>query len=208
MSESEKLQQTIAELSTEQATLAAELQALAERVKAAEVAADAAAAHAGRHPSPEADAASTAAEEQRQALESQIRRKRAAQAACERDLATARHGLAEAKRGALFVQLQSLLDSLEVASAAIDENPTYLDNWVALHGLTTQIQLVYVTAGGKGRLIESAVWARGQLFGALAVQIDWTLGGRAEAPKPIPAIADLLQLPHAAGRVRELMGVA
>lgn len=205
MTESEKATRTIAEFETEVAGLAADVATLEAQLSTATTTAEQAIAAAERRADDAAQAAAVDAEQERQRLAAALSRKRLALVAATADLTTARHGLAASQRAARFVQLQTILDALAVAAGAIDEDPTYLDNWIALHELITSAQPVYVAAGGKGRLIESAVWARGQLFGSIATRIDWTLGSRAEAPKPIPAMATLLQLPHAAGRVRELM---
>lgn len=209
MSESERLAATIAEYETEQTTLVTELQALAERVKAAEVAADAAAAHAGRHPSPEADAASTAAEEERQALESQIRRKRAALAACERDLSTARHGLAASRRAAQFVQIQTVLDEIAARCLVIQEDPLQPALWGELAEQVALAKRLWVTAGGRSNdWIGDVLWAKNKLHNALSLHCDWAIGKRVESPPPIPIMSELMQLQRANGFAKELLGKA
>lgn len=209
MSESERLAATIAEYETEQTTLVTELQALAEQVKAAEVAADAAAAHAGRHPSPEADAASTAAEEERQALESQIRRKRAALAACERDLSTARHGQIAAQRAALFVQIQTVLDEIAARCLVIQDDPMHPALWGELAAQVALAKRLWVTAGGRSNdWIGDVVWAKNKLHNALSIHCDWAIGKKTEAPPPIPVMSELMQLQRANGFAKELLGKA
>lgn len=207
MSESERLAATIAEYETEQTTLVTELQALAERVKAAEVAADAAAAHAGRHPSPEADTASVAAEEQRQALESQIRRKRAALAACERDLTEARRQLATSKKAAAFVEIQTVLDEIAVRCGVIQDDPMPPALWGELAEQVALAKRLWATAGGRSNdWIGDVVWAKNKLHNALSIHCDWAIGKRVESPPPIPDLTELMQLQRANGFAKELLG--
>lgn len=208
MTETERLAATIDKFERERAQLQADLVALESQQQSARVADDAALAEAERSPSPTTIARAENAEQQRLALESQLRRKGAALAACERDLQTARQALAASKKAAQFVQIQAALDDITVAAAAIDDDPTYVQNWATLKELVTRAQTLYAVAGGGGRFVEDPAAVRARLWGALGVQVDFALGVRREELKPVPAMADLLGLRSAAGRVRELLGVA
>lgn len=205
MTETQKATMTISEYEREVEQLTADVADLEQRLSTATTTAEAAIATAERRADDSATAAAVDAEDERDRLAAALSRRRLALTAATADLQAARHGLDASQKAAAFVKLQTILDSLTFACVAIDEDPTFLDNWVTLNELIASAAPIYVSLGGKGRLLESAVWARGRLFAAHGSRIDWAMGSRAESPKEIPAMANLLGLPTAQGAVREMM---
>lgn len=217
MTETEKLQQQVAEFETEVAGLTGGVTDLTQRLATATRIAEVAIALAERREGngiryPDDDATYQAdavdAEQQRIALETQLTRKRLAVAAALDDLQSARRSLAAAKAAARFVQLQSVLDELTAAAAAVDTAPTEPAVWSDLMRLVGQAQALYRECGGSTNFVDDPAAARGRLWGAHAVVVDWAIGLRSQTPATVPTMAVLLGLPRAAGLVRELMGAS
>ena len=208
MSESEKLQQQIDSLESEQQALATDLATLEGQIEAAEADLDTLYATAERQPSPEASAAVDATETELAAMRAMARRKRAALTAATTDAATARRALAEAKRGAALIALQSALDELSALAAAVDDDPTDLAAWAALRAGMVATQARFRAAGGKGTIADDPLQVYKDKLGALVTQVDFTMRepGRA-LPVHVPRMSDLMRLGRAAGLVRQLMSV-
>lgn len=207
MTETQKLQTSIAEFETETVNLTADVAELQQRLAAATRAAESAIAAAERRSDDVTQAAAVDAEQQRIALEKALTRKRLALAAALDDLQSARRALAAATAAARFVQLQSVLDELTAAAAAVDVAPTDPAVWSVLKRLADQAQGIYRECGGSTNFVDDPAAARGRLWGAHAVVVDWALGQRSQAPATVPTMAALLGLPRAAGLVRELIGI-
>lgn len=205
MTETEKSTRTIAEFENEVEQLTADVADLEQRLSTATVAAEQAIATAERRADDSATAAAVDAEDERDRLAAALSRRRLALTAATADLQAARHGLTESQKAAAFVKLQTILDSLTFACVAIDENPTEPSSWATINELISQAQSIWVSLGGRTRLIEKPAAVRGRLWASLGVHVDWALGLRKEELKPVPSLGALLELPSAAGRVREMM---
>jgi predicted nucleic acid-binding Zn-ribbon protein len=206
VSESEKLQQTIAEFESEVAGLTADVADLEQRLVVATSEAEQAIAAAERRADDDAQSAAVDAEQERQRLAQSLSRKKIALQAATNDLATARHGLAAARWAARFVQLQSLLDEIGAAAVAIDGAPMVADGWATLKQLTDHAQNIYREAGGRSTFVDDPAAIRARLWSAHAVIVDAAMGSRGQSPTPIPTMATLLGLDRAAGLLKELMG--
>lgn len=205
MTETEKLQRTIAEFESEVAGLTADVAHLEQQLVIATTTAEQAIAAAERRADDATQAAAVDAEQERQRLATSLTRKRLALAAAASDLAAARHGLEAAQAAAQVIRLGALVDEIAVAAGAIDDTPTDPALWGELKRLTSHAQSIYQQCGGRSTFIDDPAAIRARLWGAHAVVVDWAIGQRNQAPAEIPKMATLLGLPRAAGLVRELM---
>lgn len=206
MSETEKLTQTISEFETEVAGLTADIADLEQQLVTATTTAETAIATAERRADKASQAAAVDAEQACQRLATALGRKRLALTAAGADLAAARHGLEQAKRGALYIQLQAALDELTVRAAAVDDDPTDLAAWADLRTAMVATQARFRAAGGKGTLTDDPLQLYKHKLAAITTQIDWVMRepGR-PLPVAVPRMVDLLRLDRARGLARELM---
>lgn len=163
--ERETLQTAISELSAQRSDLNANLDALL--------------ADAERKGTPAATQAATDAETAISELDNQLRRKRAALAACEDELRQAVTDLATAKRGAVLVELQNVHREYEQCAFVLDADIGDLDAWRRLAELARKGNQLYTQVQSKGelgRLFVQPHEVRGKLLAALGARIDSACG--------------------------------
>lgn len=207
MSESEKLQQTIGGFETEVATLETDIATLEQQLITATTTAETAIATAERRADKASQAAAVDAEQERQRLATSLTRKRLALQAATADLQTARHGLTASQRGADLVELATLIDGVAASAAAVDDEPLSPAAWATLRVQIDQSQSHFRRAGGQGLLfgadlvaMHKGVMSAYTLVTSLAVKPTPTGGNGVE----IPRLVEMLRIPRAHARVREL----
>lgn len=186
------IQNAIATLTAEQADLQSAVADLQAQHTELNSQLDILLADAERNSKPTAQKAATEAESALQGLDTQLRRKRAALAACERDLSQAQADLIDAQRAAVLDELVTIHNEYEQAAFALDNDIADLNAWQRLAELAAQGNRLYtqVGKGSRSGIFVPPHDVRGKLLAALGSQIDWACGRRGESPKDLtPVIA-------------------
>jgi len=200
------IQATISKLTAEHATLQRAVDELLSQHSDLDARLDALLADAERTGTPAATKAATEAETALHGLDAQLRRKRAALDACERDLSEAESSMATAKRGAVLDELQSIHREYEQCAFALDANIGDLDAWQRLAELVNAGNRLYTQVqrpGELGRLFVRPGEVRGKLLAALGARIDAACGlSRGGSGVLTPAAA--LEVERTGARIQHL----
>jgi len=131
-------------LQAEFSTLSKAVEALQAQSAVMDGTLDALYAKAERTGAPAAQQEAAAAEQAKQALDLQIRRKQAALASCAADLETARQALAVATKLAQVDTLESLYTEMVLLAGELDADAFNAGHWRQLNDLTKQAQHIYM----------------------------------------------------------------
>ncbi len=168
---------------------------------------DALLADAERSATPAAKKAATAAETSLADIDSQLRRKRAALASCERDIADAETTIAAAKRAAAIEELLAIADDVEKASRSIDANLGDIPAWEKLTELARRGNLLYSQHSGhsanrNGPFVDP-VKVSGFLVRALESRIQAACGERRQSAV-YTKMSVSLEIERCKGMIREI----
>lgn len=142
-------------------------------------------------------------------LGAELRRKRAALVACERDLSAAKDERAAAQRAKVKGDLIALYDLYAEMVNKLEADIGNADLWVRLSKLVDEANALYLARiykGGEGmpvRLLTRPLDVRRRVFEALGERLDWAMGLRGERPKELTP-AGIFELELLSKRVRHL----
>lgn len=166
---------TIDQLRSELATLVAAVDSLQAQRSDLDTGLDALLADAERNATPAAKRAAADAEKSLSEIDSQLRRKRAAVVATERDIATNLAELEKAMRASMIGDLMIVHYAYEQAAFALDENLADIDAWGRLHELAKEGNALWRRVrehGGRGQVFVMPHQVRDQLLASLGARID------------------------------------
>lgn len=211
MTNVEKAQRRVDALREEQTTLQRAVSDLQGRYDTVDRSLDDLYAAEERQPSPAATQAVAKAESEKESIAGQQRRKKAALAAVETDLAAANAALQLAQRAQTLDQVQAIYQECIDLASKLDKNIDQPSLWAKLAELSAtgnQLWLVNLAQrqGGHVRgIFEDPRQLVGEVFSARMSAATHAMGVRNGAYKgEPPTVADALQLGHVLGNIRYL----
>lgn len=203
------IDERIATLQAEQSTLQAAILALETEQRAINGRLDALLAQAERAGGESDVIAAREAESAVTTLGQELRRKRAALAACESDLAAATAERAAGERAKVKGDLIAMFTVYEDLATALDQDIGNTDLWVRLAKTVDDANHLYMTRLYKAgadmpvRLLIRPLDVRRKIFDALGARLDRAMGLMAETPSEVtPSVA--LEVEFHGKRVRNL----
>ena len=199
----ETAQNAVNNLEAEQNALQSAVSALQSQIAAIDASLDDLYARAERNSSPEAATEATEAEQAKQALSAQLKRKRAAVASVEAELATARQALAKAQKLAEVEKLESIQSEMVAAANVLDRNWGTPALWLQLANLRQQAQIIYVYQLGK-RDADNFLPDVNRALDDVQGTFRQILAQRSDGPAAMPAPSSALHLDIFARRIAAL----
>lgn len=200
------IQTKIDALRAELATLTAAVESLQAQRADTDAQLDALFADAERSATPAAKKAAADAERAHGEIDAQLRRKRAAVVATERDIATSLAELEQAQRAAVVGELLTVHAAYAEAAYDLDENLANVEAWGRLHQLAKEGNALWRRIrqhGGRPQLFTMPSQVRDRLLASLGAKIDAACDLRRGGDDTLLP-SDQLEVASAGGLLRSL----